>query len=92
LPDNGTRAGRASFDFRDTCRDLGLRHIRTKPYTPKTNREAERFIQTALGWPQSPSCTPKTMAALMTIFPSPTRPLSGSAQCRCHPETSDGRI
>lgn len=37
-----------SFDFRDACRDLGLRHIRTKPYTPKTNGKAERFIQTAL--------------------------------------------
>ena len=34
--------------FRDACRDLGLRHIRTRPYTPKTNGKAERFIQTAL--------------------------------------------
>ena len=37
-----------SYDFRDACRDLGLKHIRTKPYTPKTNGKAERFIQTAL--------------------------------------------
>jgi len=34
--------------FRELCRDLGLRHIRTRPYTPKTNGKAERFIQTAL--------------------------------------------
>lgn len=37
-----------SFDFCDACRDLGLKHIRTKPYTPRTNGKAERFIQTAL--------------------------------------------
>ncbi len=37
-----------SHDFRKACRDLGLKHIRTKPYTPKTNGKAERFIQTAL--------------------------------------------
>jgi transposase InsO family protein len=37
-----------SDDFRKACADLGLKHIRTKPYTPKTNGKAERFIQTAL--------------------------------------------
>lgn len=34
--------------FRDLCKELGLKHIRTRPYTPKTNGKAERFIQTAL--------------------------------------------
>src|SRR5215208_4441344 len=34
--------------FARTCKRLGLKHIRTKPYTPKTNGKAERFIQTAL--------------------------------------------
>ena len=28
------------------CRTLALRHIRTRPYTPRTNGKAERFIQT----------------------------------------------
>lgn len=46
MTDNGScyRSGA----FRRACKRLGLRHIRTKPYTPKTNGKAERFIQTAL--------------------------------------------
>jgi transposase InsO family protein len=35
MTDNGSC--HKSFDFRDACRALGLRHIRTRPYTPKTN-------------------------------------------------------
>jgi transposase InsO family protein len=35
-------------DFAKACKALGLKHIRTKPYTPRTNGKAERFIQTAL--------------------------------------------
>lgn len=35
-------------DFKKACKALRLKHIRTKPYTPKTNGKAERFIQTAL--------------------------------------------
>jgi transposase InsO family protein len=46
MTDNGSCY--KAFAFRDACRDLGLKHIRTKPYTPKTNGKAERFIQTAL--------------------------------------------
>lgn len=46
MTDNGSCY--KSSAFRQACRDLGLRHIRTKPYTPKTNGKAERFIQTAL--------------------------------------------
>jgi transposase InsO family protein len=30
------------------CRKLGLRHLRTRPYRPRTNGKAERFIQTLL--------------------------------------------
>ena len=37
-----------SLAFRKACQRLGLKHIRTKPYTPKTNGKAERFIQSSL--------------------------------------------
>ena len=30
------------------CRRLGVRHLRTEPYTPRTNGKAERFIQTLI--------------------------------------------
>lgn len=46
MTDNGSCY--KSFAFRDTCKALGLKHIRTRPYTPKTNGKAERFIQTSL--------------------------------------------
>jgi transposase InsO family protein len=46
MTDNGSCY--KSFAFRDACKTLGLGHIRTKPYTPRTNGKAERFIQTAL--------------------------------------------
>jgi transposase InsO family protein len=33
------------------CRALALRHLRTRPYRPRTNGKAERFIRTLLaGW------------------------------------------
>ena len=46
MTDNG--ACYRSKAFARACRELALRHIRTRPYTPKTNGKAERFIQTAL--------------------------------------------
>lgn len=46
MTDNGSCY--KSRAFKAACAELGLRHIRTKPYTPKTNGKAERFIQTAL--------------------------------------------
>jgi transposase InsO family protein len=46
LTDNGS--GYISHSFRATCRALHVRHRRTRPYTPRTNGKAERFIQTAL--------------------------------------------
>jgi transposase InsO family protein len=46
MTDNGSCY--KSFAFRNACRQLALRHIRTRPYTPKTNGKAERFVQTCL--------------------------------------------
>jgi hypothetical protein len=46
MTDNGSCS--KSFAFARACRGLKIKHIRTKPYTPKTNGKAERFIQTAL--------------------------------------------
>jgi transposase InsO family protein len=46
MTDNGSPY--VSDAFRNACRRLGIRHLRTKPYTPKTNGKAERFIQTCL--------------------------------------------
>ncbi|MDX2143338.1 MAG: IS481 family transposase [Rhodospirillaceae bacterium] len=46
MTDNGSCY--KSHAFARACKRLGLKHIRTKPYTPKTNGKAERFIQTAL--------------------------------------------
>lgn len=46
MTDNGSCY--RSKAFARACKRLKLKHIRTKPYTPKTNGKAERFIQTAL--------------------------------------------
>jgi len=46
MTDNGSEY--VSYAFRDACARLNIRHLRTKPYTPKTNGKAERFIQTCL--------------------------------------------
>jgi transposase InsO family protein len=46
MTDNGSCY--RSRAFAKACKQLGLKHIRTRPYTPKTNGKAERFIQTSL--------------------------------------------
>jgi len=49
LTDNGS-AYRALMHA-VACRQLGIRHLRTRPYRPQTNGKAERFIRTLLnGW------------------------------------------
>ena len=49
MTDNGSAY--ISRRFRQACKRLGIRHLRTKPYRPETNGKAERFIQTLVrGW------------------------------------------
>jgi transposase InsO family protein len=47
MADNGSCY--KAFVFARASNRLKLKHIRTKPYTPKTNGKTERFLQTALG-------------------------------------------
>src|ERR1700674_4391509 len=46
LTDNGSCY--PARQFRAACLQLGIQHRFTRPYTPRTNGKAERFIQTAL--------------------------------------------
>jgi transposase InsO family protein len=46
LTDNGS--GYRSKLFATACAELGIRHLFTRPYTPRTNGKAERFIQSLL--------------------------------------------
>jgi transposase InsO family protein len=46
MSDNGSPY--VSKSFAAALKRCGLRHVRTRPYTPKTNGKAERFIQTLL--------------------------------------------
>jgi transposase InsO family protein len=47
MSDNGARY-RSSIHAL-ACRSLGIRHLRTRPYRPRTNGKAERFIRTMHG-------------------------------------------
>ena len=43
MTDNGSCYKRV---FDEACDELGIRHLKTRPYRPRTNGKAERFIQT----------------------------------------------
>ncbi len=46
MTDNGSPY--VSRVFRAACQRLRIRHLRTRPYRPRTNGKAERFIQTLI--------------------------------------------
>jgi transposase InsO family protein len=47
MTDNGSAY--VSLAHALACKKLGLKHLRTRPYRPRTNGKAERFIRTLLG-------------------------------------------
>ena len=63
LTDNGTSY--RSFAFADACKELGLKHRRTRPYTPRTNGKP--------GSPRICSTIPRLCAASETSWPDSTR-------------------
>jgi transposase InsO family protein len=79
MTDNGSCS--LSRIFAGACRRL--KHIRTRPYTPRTNGKAERFIQTlqrewayAQPYPSSkpPHCCAAALAALLQRAPPARQP------------------
>ena len=59
--------------FARLLRRLGIRHICTRPYAPRTNGKAERFIQTLLG-----------EGAYALIYPNSSARASELAPWMCH--------
>ncbi len=51
---SGNGSAYKSHAWRDACRELGIKHRRTRPYRPQTNGKIERFHRTlAGGWAYS---------------------------------------
>jgi len=66
LSDNGAcyKSG-----FTDACAQLGIWHLRTRPYTPRTNGKAERLIQTLLREWAYARCYPKSRHRTAALLP-----------------------
>ena len=91
-PDNGS-AYRATIHAL-ACKALGIRHLRTRPYRPRTNGKAERFIRTMLGgWAYGAiygqlaanARRPRRLARLLqstTTTRRPRPPTAASSGCR----------
>ena len=87
MTDNGSCY--RSCAFRHACKRLGLKHIRTKPYTPKTNGKAERFIQTSLReWAYARAYDTSERARRRTALLAASLQLASSSwqhRMQCHP-------
>ena len=84
MTDNGSAY--RSKAFRAAVTAAGARHKRTRPYTPRTNGKAERFIQTSLReWAYAqPYASSQERSAALTPWLhhyNTARPHAGLAQC-----------
>src|SRR5215471_17534202 len=84
MTDNGSAY--RSKAFRAVVTAAGARHKRTRPYTPRTNGKAERFIQTSLrewAYAQPYASSQERSAALLPWLHhyNTARPHAGLAQC-----------
>lgn len=81
MTDNGS-AYRSKL-FACALQQAGIRHVRTRPYTPRTNGKAERLIQISLGWayarPYPTSDIRNQAIGQWTDAYNPTRPHAGIA-------------
>ena len=92
MTDNG--AGYRSIVHALACRALGIRHLRTRPYRPRTNGKAERFIRTMLGgWAygaiygtSTERTRPSQAGSTTTIATDPT-----AASTASHPSPASSR-
>jgi transposase InsO family protein len=75
MTDNGSAY--KSFAFRDLLAEQAIRHKRPRPYTPRTNGKAERFIETSLHeWAYAQAYTTpaeraKTLKPWLQIYNTP---------------------
>lgn len=78
MTDNGS--GHRSDAWRQTCVALGLKHVTTRPYRPRTNGKAERFIQMLQRqWAYGTACpqlraTPAGLPRLAALLQPPPTP------------------
>src|SRR5207237_7938854 len=77
-------SGFRGYRFAAGRRQLRLRHLRTRPYSPQTNGKAERFIRTALTeWAYvQPYRTSLARASALTDFSAVLQPGAAAQRAR----------